>query len=345
MTALSRRQFVLLAGGGLFFTLGIARVRAQSKILVRDAASLRRALEEVRVRGGGIVELPVGEIKVSAHKGAAIVLPNGTVLKGQGRGQTRIVMTNDEVGHVISAPEGGVKLIDFTVDGGANQRRVSRGHNIRLEGDDNLVQRISSINSCSYGVALGQRRFVRRCVLEDVVVVDAKDDGVDVKNRLGRTEVTIRNIRISRKGTLDADGSKAALDLRGKCLVEDVDISDMGSRRGLRFRQGESGEQNGPGAHGSIARRVRVRGAAYGIVVQARDVELSEIETNETSVGIALGAENLVARSGFVRGANCLTIIENAARISARFSNIRFHGALSPNAAKHDLQFKDCVFE
>jgi hypothetical protein len=241
--------------------------------------------------------------------------------------QTVLFMADGAFGHVVSAPYGNVQIADLAVDGNWSHRIGAIGHNIRLQADDSLVERVRSLNAVSYGIAIGQRRYARNVVIRDSEVIDSGADGIDVKNDLGRTEgILIENVSVHGFGRPDpgitpeqlgtkADkrGDKAGVDLRGKCQVRGLTVTQVrGDRDGLRFRNGEVGDGHGAGAHGSTASNVTVRGfnserESVAISVMARGVRLTDIDISDTAVGIFLGAEDFRVIRGkagnFARGA------------------------------------------
>lgn len=291
--------------------------------------------------------LPPGEYVLDPPKGetSALVLPNGTTLRGSGRDQTRISMADGAFGHLINAPEGGVRISDLTLDGRSSHRRGAHGHNVRLEGDDNVIERVRCLDACSYGIGLGQRRYVRRTVLRDIDIVGTGADGVDMKNKLGQTEVTIINVSVQKIGQAPWIKGSAAIDLRGVCKVSRITIKGIEKNDGLRFRHGEAGILNGAGAHGSSAEDIHVDGAGTAVAVVARDVRLSRVETKNVKTGIGLGANGLVVQNGVIQAKEGLKIYKSQTGITARLEEIRFEGnPWHPNSDVHGIQFIHCDF-
>jgi hypothetical protein len=230
--------------------------------------------------------------------------------------------------HVVAAPYGFAQIADLTINGNAEAREGAAGHALRINGDNVLVERVRSLNSVSYGIGIAQRNYARNAVLRDIEIVNAGNDGIDVKNHLGRTSLLIERVTISGfarpwpnlpvhlRGTReDPRRGKAALDLRGECTVKHVRI--VGLRPftdGLRFRHGEAGNSadkkstNGPGAHGAKVFDLFVSGSnikdpCNAVAIHAREVTIENIDVADTLNAIVTTAEDTVVRQGKVRDA------------------------------------------
>lgn len=268
-----------------------------------NGPALRRMLSEAEARGRGVVTLPAGRFVVAPEgKRAALTLPANVRLHGAGRTETTIVMAEGAFGHVINAPYGWVEIADLAVDGNEGRRPGATGHNIRVNGDRIRVERVSSRNAVSYGLAIGQKRFARDVLVRDVEIVNSGADGIDVKNSLGRTEsIVFEDVTVQGFGR-----RKAGMDLRGQCEVRGLNVLGvLADSVGLRFRPGERDWGNGPGAHGSSARNIVVRGTAgqpmsIGIAVVARDVLLENVDVSDAAVGLLFSAANGAVSRGKV---------------------------------------------
>lgn len=341
-SCMDRRAFLTLVGAVV--CTGRPRLsRAQSSV---DPAFLFSEIERIKRTGKGVIELPAGNIVVRPPEGkaVAVLIPHGTELRGAGRDQTRILMAPGSDGHVLNAPEGGLRLFDLTVDGQSHLRPGRRGHNIRFEGEGNVIERVNCINACSYGIGLGQRRYAK-ALIKDVRIFNAGADGVDCKNNIGRTEVTFENITVQQVGTAPHARNSAAIDLRGRCSVAVATIRDVGLRDGLRFRHGEHGEKNGAGAHGSRARNVAIQGAGAAFAVVARDVEIADFQVDRASFGAVVGAKGLRVSRGFF--SDCIGVARYKEReSSARFEHVSFNGQAwrADFAGGLAFEFIDCEF-
>lgn len=302
--------------------------------------SLKRMLSAAEARGKGTVRLPEGRFVLApSEKGAAITMPANVRLEGAGMDKTFLVMADGADGHVINSPYGYIQIADLTVDGNAAKRPNTVGHNIRLQSDHSLLERVRSLDAVSYGIGVGQKLYARNVTIRDVEIINAGADGIDVKNNLGRTEnvlierVTVRGFgRIDPRIPADEVGSrfdrrknKAGVDLRGPgCHVRDLTIIGvLKGRNGLRFRPGETTTSHGPGAHGATAVGVVIKGEpgkrqGTGIRVAARGVRVSNIDVQGMRVGIKLTAEDLEVRKGRLTGSTDAAITtlrsSNAAR-------------------------------
>jgi len=288
-----------------------------------DLPEIERLLAQVEARGRGTVKLPVGRFLLnSGSRQTAITLPANVHLEGAGRDRTTLIMAPGTQGHVINAPFGWVRVADLTIDGNADKRIGRVGHNLRFEGDNITVERVRLINSASYGIGVGQRRFARDVRITDVEIVNAGNDGIDLKNSLLRTErILIEAVLVRGFGRPDSKlapaliGSredrmrgKAAVDLRGReCVVRELRIVGIRpGRDGLRFRHGEAGDPTGAGAHGGTASNVRIEGngEGQGIAVIARDVRLSDVNIRNTRNLLLIAADNTSVERGEFRSAS-----------------------------------------
>jgi hypothetical protein len=322
---LTRRRFLNLSAATVVavaapaFRRSAGGLYAQTALagdgITNDLPALRTMLAEAEARGRGTIKLPAGRFLLSSEeKKSALEIPANVRIEGMGIDKTELVAAGS-ITHVVSAPFGWAQLADLTVNGNAEQRPGAIGHAIRANGDNIVIERVRSLNSASYGIGIGQRNYARNAVIRNVEIVNANDDGLDVKNHLNRTSVTIENLAIRGFSRSPSGRGKAALDLRGTCVVRSVDISGLPPNTdGLRFRHGEAGPPtqkeavNGAGAHGAKVSGVRVRGGSFGgahhaIAIHARDVHVENIDIAGVAEAIFVTAENAVVRSGSVRNA------------------------------------------
>jgi hypothetical protein len=336
-----------------------------------DLPGIERLLAEAESRGRGTIRLPAGRFLLDpGSRQTALRFPANVRLEGAGRDQTTLIMAPGAQGHVINASFGWVQIADLTIDGNAARRPGKIGHDLRVEGDKILIERVRLINSVSYGLAIGQRRFARDVVVKDLEIVNAGADGVDLKNKLQRTEgISFENIIVRGFGRPDPDldpalvgtrqdrrRGKAAVDLRGsRCVVRGLRVIGLRhGRDGLRFRPGEADDPNGPGAHGGMASNVRVEGngAGQGIAVVARDVKLEDIDIRDVAVMLHLYADNTVVERGKLEMASRAAIMATKTAFS-RPAKLTFRSVAmaSPRelmladidrATFDDCRFSDC---
>ena len=374
------RRHVLLAAGTTAVALIASRHYGKASTLkenlagdgvTNDLPSIERLLEDAQSAGRGTVKLPAGRFLLDpGPRQTALILPANVRLEGEGRDQTILVMAPGAQGHVINAPFGWVQIADLTIDGNAERRVGKNGHNLRVEGDKIVIERVRLINSLSYGLAVGQRRFARDVAVKDLEIINAGNDGIDLKNKMQRTEdVSFHNVLVDGFGRPDPDldpaligtredrtRGKAAVDLRGqRCVVRGLRV--IGIRRGrdgLRFRPGEAGQANGPGAHGGMASDVRIEsnGEGKAIAVVARDVRLEDIQIRNVAVMLHLYADNTVVERGKLEMASQAAILATKTRHSrpARLT-LRSLALVSPReltltdidqAVFEDCQFSSC---
>jgi hypothetical protein len=339
----SRRGFMRFAGAAAAFT-----AQSNYSFAIKDmTSSLIEEANRIRQFGKRLIELDAGDFLISPQtsRPVALDLPYGVEIRGAGRSRTRILMAPNASGHVINATEGGLRLFDLTIDGQASQRFGQRGHNVRFEGEGNVIERVDIINSCSYGIGAGQRRYAR-ARLKDVFIGNSGADGVDCKNAIGKTEVAFENILVDRIGSLPIQSSSAGIDIRGKCALENIRIRNVGDRHALRFRHGESGEKNGPGGHGSIARNITIEDAGLAFAITARDVRIESFKVNRALFAFAVGAANLSVSDGETD--HCIGVTQFSSRKgSATFERVRFVRSSWRKEFDGGSEFKfmDCVFE
>jgi hypothetical protein len=300
-----------------------------------DLPSIERLLADAERRGRGTVKLPAGRYLLDpGSRRTALTLPANVRIEGAGRDQTILVMAPGARGHVINAPYGWVQIADLTIDGNAARRSGKVGHDLRVEGEKIVIERVRLINSASYGLGIGQRRFARDVVIKDLEIVNAGADGIDLKNRMARTEdISLENILVRGFGRPDPElepsligtrqdkgRGKAAVDLRGKnCVVRGLRVVGLRhGRDGLRFRHGEAGDLNGPGAHGGKASNITVEGNGEGtaIAVISRDVELMDVSISDVAVMLRLAADNTVIERGRLRQASRAAVLAGKTKFS-----------------------------
>lgn len=276
--------------------------------------ALEQMLKAAEEKGKGTIKLPAGRFRLEK----TLVLPANVRLEGDGIDRTTLFLGDGRPGHVVSIPYGWAQVANLTIDGNEKSRGGLVGHNIRLSGDNVLIERVRVLNAVSYGIAIAQKYYSRKVTIRDVLIENAGADGIDVKNDLGRTEDTlIQNVTVKGfgrpfaslapelvGGDKDKRADKAAVDLRGTCEVRGLTILGIGpDRDGLRFRDGEVGSPHGPGPHGSNASNIVIRGTSgqkqsIGISVMARNVHLNDIDVEGGAIGVFVGTDDLRINRG-----------------------------------------------
>lgn len=361
--------------------LPVRQVKAQDFGLPRDGTSnalpaLKKMLAEAESRGKGTVRLPAGRfLIVPDSQGAAIILPANIRLEGEGIDATTLVAADGTAGNIINSPSGYVQIADLTVDGNAaNRTRAVKGlgANIRLEGDNCVLERVRSLNSAGYGIAVGQRRFARNLVIRDVEIVNAGSDGIDLKNRLNRTDnIQIERLLVRGFGRLTEDFSrsqiaeagahehKAGVDLRGSnCVVRGLTIIGVPDGcDGLRFRPGDNTTHNGAGAHGGTAQGIVVKGLAReksgtGIRIGAGGVRLQDVDIDGLRVGVGLVASDVEIRNGRISHSADSPLTANAKKgagtnvvrcLAITFAGMKRFDLQGAQAAFDGCRFSDCT--
>ena len=259
-------------------------------------------------------------------------------------------MPDGSFGHAINAPFGHVAIQRLTVDGNAARRPPQGTHNIRLEGDGSRIDDVRLIDACGYGLALGQRRYIRGVKVQNLIIDGAGADGIDTKNRLGQTQdVHLADITILDFARAEGARGKAGIDLRGSCRVEGVRIAAVRrGQTGLRFRHGEDGKDNGGGAHGTTVTDVRIGGYSaggragtpiegVGIGVFSRAARLKDIAVAGGIIGLDVGETDLVVEGGEIAGAD--TAIRAMNRHFSTITSLMLENVALAKARRLELDF------
>ena len=371
-SSITRRRFAVGLGAALaapaVLRVSLKNLYAQDFGLKADGQTndlpvLRSMLAEAERKGRGTIQLPAGQILLQpGEKGGGLNLPANVRIEGAGVDKTTLFMGDGAGGHVINAPFGWVQISNLTIDGNEAKRPGTVGHNIRVNGDQVLIEHVRSINAVSYGIAIGQKYYARDVVVRDVEIVNAGADGIDVKNWLKRTEVTFENVTIRGFGrpdpaldpkligtSQDKRGAKAAIDLRGKCQVKGLTIIGiLPHRDGLRFRLGEVG------ADGSSATNVKVRGTKGGghataISVGSSDIRLEDIDVADATYAIVVAAPNLKVVRGKIENSGEAAVLARATKVS-KPGTMEFQSVSFKDEAKlvfqdvDTVRFDDCSF-
>ncbi len=357
---MDRRSFLL--SGAAFSLAGLWRGPAAAEMPQQlpaiNSGFIWEQLAAIEKKGGGEIRLPSGVIELPpVSKGTAgLTLPYGTVLTGTGPESTIIRMGDNAFGHAINAPFGGVTIQNLTVDGNREGRPDQRGHNIRVEGSRIVIQRVRSLNSVGYAIALGERRYAE-ARLTNVFIQNAGADGVDMKNSLLRTSVTFEGVKVEGHGMGKRDGldpalwRKAAIDLRGKCTLRDIEIVGVPfGCDGLRFRQDST--IKGDGAHGSTCEMLTVSGisdAGSAVAVHADDVVIKGTVITGTAISLLVRGSNFTISGGRIQRpgklfASIAPLEQGEARLVA--DDIVFTAPKSMRrAGKASAEFSNCRFE
>lgn len=209
--------------------------------------TINRAITAAVAAGHGIVYLDARDWTISAS--ISLLNQSNVHIVGAGIGATRLVATAFN-NHIISINGGShCSVRDLEIDGDA----LLTGHAIRLNGTEHMVENVYIHDSKDYALGLGQQAggTLQNCIFQNIIVRDAKNDCIDVKNRSDTNLTNIFNNIIIDGFDLDGAGSKAGLDLRGPVQVSNVEIRG-GSNNGALLRFREDGA-NGLGAHDSSA--------------------------------------------------------------------------------------------
>lgn len=330
MKVLTRRSLLLTGAGTLgAATLGHDRFLGTAQAPVRSAsprlfdvrsfgavgdgrfdsrAAIQSAIDHAASTGGGTVVIPVGTWLVSKAPGRAlaIALKSGVHLTGRGAGSVlKLSGASVQTGcHLVNIDQArDVAISDLTLDGSRDGARSS-GHGIRCSSVDGLIIRNVLVRKASsYGIGLAGGAN-HRVDMDSVTIEDTGADGIDIKNRKNLSSpVRMTNVTVRRWGLRRDRETQAAIDCRGRVEAMQIRISEPGSPSavGFRFRQGESGDVNGLGAHNS-------RLSNFAIMMG---------EGNR-QIGLNVVARNIVIGSGTIaRGARGIMIQDSGCRCTS----------------------------
>lgn len=253
-----------------------------------DRGAIQRAIDSVAVEGGGTVHLPEGTYCVRRSDAGTFAVEIRSNVTLSGNGKKSVIKLADNASHRTGAhtlyvnKAKNVVLRNVVVDGN-REKQMESGHCLRSSDVDGLlVQNVVLRNAASYGAGF-ESGFNKRIRLDGVTIHDTGADGIDFKNkRSGNSAILLTNITIRRWGLRPDLETQAAIDCRGQIEMNGIDVADPGSESavGVRMRQGEAIDINGPGGHFSTLRQFAIRMGArrrqVGINVVARFVTVSE---------------------------------------------------------------------
>jgi hypothetical protein len=264
-----------------------------------DSQAIQEAVNEVKFNSGGELYFPRGEYLIDSFfegelAGLYIDFDNITV-RGDGSNATKIKLGNNLNGHVIEiVGTTGVKVLDLRVDGNRSNN-VSEGHGIRIAHSGDLILRNLLIEETSkYGIGLQDGAFFN-VVLENIKLQRLGWDGIDIKNKANATEnIYLKNIHVT-EFDLRNEGDQAGIDLRGKCFLSNITVKNFGNgikkSYGIRFREGESTQANGYGAHFSTLTSFEIdpgnkKELTFGMIVNARSVQIANGVIRDAQQGL-----------------------------------------------------------
>ncbi len=168
---------------------------------------------------------------------------------------------------------------------------IATGHQgIRIANGRNLL--ISDVfvkNTQGYGIGFSEGSY-QHMTVEDVVVLNSGDDGIDFKNGPSiSADILLKNILVRRPGF---EQGKAGIDVRGKVKLVDITVDELGpGDRGIRFRHGEATppSTNGAGGHNSSLQNFTIsslEGEGFGIEVGARNVTVKNGIIENVATGL-----------------------------------------------------------
>lgn len=297
--------------GLVFDTLSAfgAVVYAKDNGVISDGATVNTttfaaAIAAAVTRGGGWVVLPPGVCMVgNSGDSIAVHLPDYVRLIGAGEGATTLRLANGANAHLINMD--GVSFCGvshMTLDG--NRDNQTNGvHTLRATGgglSHASFHHLEIKNAFHYGIGL-QGGVISDVHISDCYIHDTGGDGIDVKNTAnGNSGIFIHDVLVEAWGRNASLTVQAAIDLRGPCQVSTVYVKGAvaADANGIRFRQGETTDANGSGAHRSNLTNFDIRlGAAatagVSLAVVARDVSATNGWISATHTGV------LVQDSGF----------------------------------------------
>lgn len=239
--------------------------------------------------GGGKLHVPAGDFLLEDNIGLNTV--GGIHICGEGRGVTTLVGAPGLADHVVAVHSStSCSISDLDIDASGQVA----GHGVRVAFvDDFALRRVGIHHAWTYGFG-AQDGYIKRLTIEDVLVVDAGADGVDLKNKANANEgIFISNLRVDGFGRRGGE-KKAGVDLRGPVMAFGIEVRNVPHLGyGIRLRQGEDTSSNGIGGHKSSLIGFQVFGGGvngWGVNALVRHARLSGgyVEGLEQA-GIALG--------------------------------------------------------
>lgn len=278
-----------------------------------DSQAIREAVNEVKFNSGGELYFPRGvyllDSLVEGEFAALYIDFDDITVRGDGSNATKIKLGNNLNGHVIEiVGTKGVKVLDLRVDGN-RLNNISEGHGIRIAHSADLILRNLLIEETSeYGIGL-QEGALFNVLLENITLNRLGLDGIDIKNKSNATEnIYLKNIHVT-EFDLRNEGGQAGIDLRGKCFLSNVTVKNFGDgikkSYGIRFREGETSEPNGYGAHFSSLVNFEIDSGSkkeqtYGVTINARSVQIANGVIRDVMQGLICEQQENVITNIFV---------------------------------------------
>lgn len=253
-----------------------------------DMTQIEAAGAYLEQQGGGKLYFPSGDylLRLGSVTAAAILVGSSNIrIVGDGVGATTFHLADNQNCHVVSFNGlsgliGGCGLTDIGIDG--NRANQTAGHGVRFDNvADAECARFHIQNAASYGIG-AQGGAIKNLHIHHGLIEDVGSDGIDFKNKLDANEANfLDHLRIRRYGLNTAVDNQAGIDVRGVAHVNQVHVSEPpADGTGVRFRQGESTENNGIGGHNSTLSQFEIdMGMAangVGVMSFARNVSISK---------------------------------------------------------------------
>lgn len=249
-----------------------------------------QAFIDYAVANQGYYEFGAGDFLI---EGYAVQNLENTQIRGAGKGVTNFKLKSGE-------NENGLHFVlfdniivsGFSVDqDGVSQ---SAGHGLRLFGGINsLFCEFEAFNTQGYGVGFQDGTFTD-VHIKNAYVHDCDNDGIDIKDK-NDDNSGLRFSNLVIKDWNLGGGGKAALDLRSQCIVDGVlcEITGTASDEvGVRYRNGEALDPNGPGAHNSVIDDLIIKNVQQGLIIEpdVRSTLTTNVQVSDVLAGIVFGA-------------------------------------------------------
>lgn len=243
---------------------------------------------------------PAGFTYKLTNQGATtcLALNNGYRLHGEGK-DTILKIGNGENSSIIEfGTFQDMGVYDLTIDG--NVANNTAGHAIRGSGNTDIeIRNVQIKNTAGYGMGFQTGSF-KRVTIENCVVTDTGNDGIDFKNpNNDNVGISIRGVTVERPGRITSN--QAGIDIRGVAHLNDIWVSGLDDdQAGIRFRE-DGGGTVGAGGHFSSFSNVYIEGTgadSVAIYAPASRVKGENIYITGVGIGIHLaGIHNSIGNA------------------------------------------------
>ena len=338
---------------------------------VDATSSIQSAIDELWLRGGGRLLLPLGAYLVSGSKlldqfwnagvplpaaNCCLVLRPGVSLVSQGGGHPLIYTEDSSKTLIFQVEPSGTAIRGLELSGGWTFGAAGAGHGIFTvslteagpsETTDCQWEDLRIRNVASYGIGL-QNGKPKNCSFRNIRIDYIGADGLDLKSRYGGQRSdgnTVSDVVVTRHGNR-VTGS-AGVDCRGVWHVTGVTVTDFGAMNpaldyfGVRFRTKSDPLIEQPsGEYGSLSqfyvdcRAGTAAGAnCVGVTSGSDDVTIANGFVDNPRTGVLLsGNSNGGAERNKIASVTVRDAVEHSFKLSTSCLNNIFQSCVSISA-------------